>query len=339
MRYKVKKFMATILVVMLITTLSIAFTGGITTGFAKDIVLNGTSGGLAGVWILIMGGAAEIVNDEYPEIAIRALPGGALVNEPRVGSGECDLGLGYPAFVAAALKGVDPYMVKYPHLKTVMAGFSKSFIHFVAGTEFVKKYNITSIKDIVDQKLPIRFATCTRGSMDEFAARKLWEAYGVTYDDIKDWGGKVYLTGDEDIARKMSDRMIDCFVEHIGAPAGSIIKLSTSRDLTLLPIDEEALNFLYKEWAFGKGYIEAEAYDFLSSDVRTTATFSVMLINDGVSEEVAYKITKAVCENVDRVHAIHRSLQWFDPKDAWKNTGGPLHPGAERYFKEKGYME
>ena len=339
MRRKANKFMMATLVVMLITALSITFTGVIATGSAEKTVLTGTSGGLAGVWILIMGGAGEIVNDVYPEIVIRAVPGGALVNEPRVGSGECDVGLGYPAFVAAALKGVDPYMVKYPHLKTVMAGFSKSFIHFVAGTDFIKKYNITSVKDIVDQKLPIRFATCTKGSMDEFAAEKLWKAYDVTYDDIKDWGGKVYLTGDEDIARKMSDRMIDCFVEHIGAPAGSIIKLSTARDLTVLPIDEEALDFLHEEWAFGKGYIKAAAYDFLGSDVRTTATFSVMLINDGVSEEVVYKITRALCENADRVHAIHRSLQWFDPKNAWKNTGGPLHLGAERYFKEKGYME
>ena len=58
-----------------------------------------------------------------------------------------------------------------------------------------------------------------------------------------------------------------------------------------------------------------------------------------LSPDVVYRVVKVVGENPDRVRKIHDSLKDFDPKVGWKDLGGPLHPGAEKFYREKGWMK
>ena len=73
-------------------------------------------------------------------------------------------------------------------------------------------------------------------------------------------------------------------------------------------------------------------------DVPAVVTAGELIINKDVPEDVAYTIIKILCENIEEVHKINPANKNFDPKTGWKNVAVPLHPGAEKYYKEAGYM-
>ena len=76
----------------------------------------------------------------------------------------------------------------------------------------------------------------------------------------------------------------------------------------------------------------------MERDATTLLTQSIMVVNKNVPDDAVYKYAKALCENVDKVKTIHKGLANFNPKNIWKDLGGPLHPGAEKYAREKGYI-
>lgn len=63
------------------------------------------------------------------------------------------------------------------------------------------------------------------------------------------------------------------------------------------------------------------------------------MVNKDVPDEVVYTILKIFDENIEQVYQIDRTNRYFIPEDGWKNVAVPLHPGAEKYYKEAGYME
>ncbi len=84
--------------------------------------------------------------------------------------------------------------------------------------------------------------------------------------------------------------------------------------------------------------IPKEAYG-LSRDVPTVATGNVILVREGISEEVVYQITRAILEHVDEFRSAHPSVQNFQPEMAVLGSILPYHPGAERYYREIGLLE
>jgi len=87
--------------------------------------------------------------------------------------------------------------------------------------------------------------------------------------------------------------------------------------------------------------IPVEEYENIESesDVTSVGYLMPIIVGEKVPEDVVYDLTKALCEHGEETRAVHRAWKNFDPKTAWQSTGGELHPGAIRYFKERGYME
>ena len=96
---------------------------------------------------------------------------------------------------------------------------------------------------------------------------------------------------------------------------------------------------MYKEYAFVKGRIPAGSYGIVEADLPSPESPTMMTANAKLSADVVYRVVKVMGENPDRVRKIHDSLKEFDPTDGWKDLGAPLHPGAEKYFREKGWMK
>ncbi len=163
-----------------------------------------------------------------------------------------------------------------------------------------KKTGVRTVQELIEKKLPIRVSVSPVGSVDEFSLRKILEIYGVSYRDIRGWGGRVFFAGYSN--------------------AASLLK-------------EE-------DYAYSRGVIPRSVYpDMMDQDVMTPVMGTVIICHKSVPEEVVYAITKALCENKDRLPEIHKSMKVFDPETAWKGSAAPLHPGAERYYKEQGYMK
>jgi len=302
----------------------------------KKVKLNFTAGGVGGEWYVMAAGVADMIKEKAPWIEMTVLPGGGTLNNVRVGKGEVESGWGLNPFVVASLKGEDPYKEKYPDIRVLGGSFGDTYLHFMVAEDT----GITSIDKLVEKKYPLKIGVGRAGVSGEWAFRKLMEKhYKVSYADIKAWGGTVSLTGYPEIATNLKDRHLDFGFINIAPPAAVIQEAALGRKLILLPFIKEQLEFMKREMGFSIGVIKKEAYPgVLKEDIPTAFMGTVFMVHQKADPGVAYEITKILCENASRLPTIAKCMADFKPEIAWKDMPAELHPGAVRYYKEKGYM-
>lgn len=302
----------------------------------KKVKLNFTSGGVGGEWYVMAAGVADMIREKAPWIEMTVLPGGGTLNNARVGKGEAESGWGLNPFVVTSLKGEDPYKEKYPDIRVLGGSFGDTYLHFMVAEDT----GITSIDKIVEKKYPMKIGVGRAGVSGEWAFRRFMEKYyRVSYADIKAWGGTVSLTGYPEIATNLKDRHLDFGFINIAPPAAVIQEAALGRKLILLSFTKEQLEFMKREMGFSIGVIKKEAYPgVLKEDIPTAFMGTVFMVHQKVDPDVAYEITKILWENASRLPTIAKCMADFKPEIAWKDMPAELHPGAVRYYKEKGYM-
>ena len=305
--------------------------------YAAKARVTWTAGGTGGGWFVMAGGIAKIVQEKNPNIQINVIPGGGTKNQPVVGSNKAELGWALPPFVVLARKGADLYKgKKYEDIVVLGGGFSQNYLHVMAAQDT----GVKTMAEFRDYPKPIRVSPGKIGVSGEFTYRKMLEEYFKTsYDDIKKKGGKVIFTGYTGISTNLKDRHIDFACINIAPPAAIIQEASLGRKLTIISWPDDLLQLMKTKYGYGIGVIKKEMYPgLLTEDIPTATMGTVLMAHKSLDPEVAYQIIKIISENKDRLPAIHKSLG-FDPKVGWKDLPGPLHPGAERYYKEMGYMK
>jgi len=294
-----------------------------------------TVGGLGGVWYTMFTGIAELVKEKDPGVIIRVIPGGGLIAVQKVGEGASELGFGFPWTVADGRAGREPFKAALPDVRGVMSGFGSSYLQFVVD----KRFGAASMDEIFKKKMPIRITVDRVGTTDELALRRVMGFYKMTYEDLAKAGGKVSHAGYNDQATLFKDRQVDAMFQNIAVPSSSVLEAKVGREVILLGFPPEVMEYMYKEYAFVKGEIPAGAYGLTDKPLPSPESPTMMTANAKLADDVTYRVVKVVGENPDRVRKIHDSLKAFDPTTGWKDLGAPLHPGAEKYYREKGWMK
>ncbi len=298
------------------------------------VTIKAAAGGAGGGWYQAFSQIAQLVKENEPSINIKVVPGSGLANPPRVNSGEVQLGFAFPPFINAASNGKKPYKKAHPDIRTIAVGFGKNPLQFVV----TEDSGITGIEEIVKNKTPLKLAADRMGTTDEWCTKTVLGFYKVTYKDIKKWGGKVMHLGYGDIETSLKDRNADSTFVIISPPASIITSVAISRPIRLLEMPQPLMDYLVNEWSFSPAVIEKGTYKGQDKDVRTALLSTAILVNKDVPEDVVYKITKVILENVDRIRKISPTFKDFDPAKAVIGTGADLHPGAKKFGQEKGYL-
>jgi len=296
---------------------------------------NATVGGLGGVWYTMFTGIAELVKEKDPGVIIRVVPGGGLIAVQKVGEGASEFGFGFPWTVADGVAGREPFKAALPDVRGVMSGFGSSYLQLVVD----KKFGATSLDEIFKKRMPLRIAVDRVGTTDELALRRVIAFYKMTYEDLAKAGGKVSFAGYNDQSTLFKDRQVDAMFQNIAVPSSSVLEAKVGRDILLLGFPLDVMEYMYKEYAFVKGEIPAGAYGLTDKPLPSPESPTMMTANAKVAPDVVYRVVKVVGDNLDRVRKIHDSLKGFDPTNGWKDLGAPLHPGAEKYYREKGWMK
>jgi hypothetical protein len=174
----------------------------------------------------------------------------------------------------------------------------------------------------------------------EWSLVKILNYYKSSYEDIKKKGGKVLFTGYTEIATNLKDRHIDFAAINIAPPASIVQESALGRTLRILPWPEDLRKYMKEEFSFSYDVIKKASYpEVLTEDVPTVGMGTVIMVHKDMSDDVAYTLTKLTNEMKDRLPAIHKSMEVFNPAVAWKDQPVPLHPGAIKYYKEKGLMK
>jgi len=206
---------------------------------------------------------------------------------------------------------------------------------------FIKKYNVTTIEEALRQKLPIRIGCSPKGSMDERVVDMLLGHFGVTYADVKSWGGDVVHGGGSDLASMVKDGKLDYMLDHTSAQSSTMVEIAMTAKVRFLQWEDATLDWFATQ-GFERVVLPANSFSGQTTDIIDAGTPDCIYVSKTMSDDIAYALTKGMCENRDELVKQYSSIAPFDPKTAWmpsKLGNVPLHPGAERYYREMGYMK
>jgi TRAP transporter TAXI family solute receptor len=207
-----------------------------------------------------------------------------------------------------------------------VGGIYSNYIQIVASAD-------SGIKTLADLKGK-RISVGAPKSGTELNARAVLKAAGITYGDF----AKVeYLPFGESV-ELMKNRQLDVTLQSAGLGVSSLRDLATSQKIVVVPIPADVVKKI-GDAAYQPATIPANTYDGQDHDVPTAAIQNFLVTREGVSADVVYKMTKAVFENKDALVAAHTAAKGIDKANAVKSLPVPLHPGAEKYFKEIGVLK
>jgi TRAP transporter TAXI family solute receptor len=292
-----------------------------------ETFINILTGGTSGVYYPLGVALSEIYGQAMPDTRVQVQSTKASVenlNLLQQGRGELAFALGDS--VKDAWEGNADAGFKAPLSKLrAIAAIYPNFIQIAA----LKDANATTITDLKGKSISVGAAK----SGTELNARKIFAAAGMSYDDL----GKVeYLPFSESV-ELMKNRQLDATFQSSGLGNAALKDLSTTQDVTFvaIPADIAAkLGAPYKP-----GVIPAGTYPGQDADVPTVAITNILVTRADVSDEEAYQMTKLLFEHLDTLKAAHAAAGGISLEAAVQGLPIPLHPGAEKYYREKGLIK
>ena len=297
------------------------------TTHAADFI-NVLTGGTSGVYYPMGVALSQIYGKAMPnaKASVQATKASAEnLNLLQAGRGEIAFTLGDA--LSDAWKGNEEASFKTPLKKLRgVAGIYSNYIQIVASTD-------SGIKTLADLKGK-RVAVGAPKSGTEINARAILKAAGMTYKDL----GKVeYLPFGESV-ELMKNRQIDATLISAGLGVSAIRDLATAVKMIVVPIPADVVAKI-NDPAYIAGTIPANTYEGQTTAVTTVAIENFLVTHEGVPAETIYKMTKAMYENLDQMVAAHAAAKAIKREDGPRYMPLPLHPGAEKYYREVGLIK
>jgi uncharacterized protein len=296
---------------------------------AKPVSLTIATATMSGNWYPLGGGIAKIINDSFrgKYTATVVTSSGTQENTRRIDKGQVQLALGSARQCYEAWKGLPP-LYKKP-LK--VAGIAAHYGAFNALLVSAKS-GIKTVSDIKTKKAKI--STYLPGhELNLLATSYVLKPNGVEVSDFK----RQQYDMTENLAN-FKDGHIDGFFANISVGMGSIVELARTRDLVWVEFGQASFDAVGKS-PFAPFYTvdTLPADSFPNQPAYTSLGYRYQIICDpDLSEEVVYNVTKALWENMDQIYAINPGFKAGTFENACRNLVVPPHPGALKYYKEKG---
>ena len=266
----------------------------------------------------------QLLEQEIPGLEITVRPGAGLINIKGISKNKAELAWGNVISTVDALSGRPPFKKPIENLCNLAAFYYQYAQIPVTDPE------ISSIADLQGTSV----GTLPRGNTTEVAARSILGLYGILYENLR----KINFVSITDQVNMMKDGQIDAAILITSVPAAGIIDLTSSREITLLPISDEKFELLEREnpgWS--RAVIPANTYPGQSKEIPT-ARFQMHLIANcsEISEMTAYKIVEALARRGNELSAVTAMLEGYDINMMSKYIGVPFHPGAKLFYMENG---
>ncbi|HJD96716.1 TAXI family TRAP transporter solute-binding subunit [Mailhella massiliensis] len=285
----------------------------------------------------------EVLGDKLGSNTINVQPistGGA-ASALLIEKGQVKIGTGSNIPVKKLAEGT--YDKSFKPLTKVAALFGGSDITW--GTvmftdDFVKKTGFTTLEEVVAAKYPVRIVTKAKGSFGMDGATDMLECMGVTWKDIESWGGSHTHIAPATMADMLKEGQADVSMDVVSIGQAAFSELCLTSKMHVVQLSEKtraAMN--------AKGYanmtMPANSWNGQEKPVETVVGCECILVSKDIPEDIAYIITKTICENKEKLTSIVPAMRYFQPEKAWDPLycGIELHPGAAKYFREAGFMK
>ncbi len=285
------------------------------------------TGGTAGVYYPLGGAMAQLITEKYPNIEVTAQATGATGENLRlIQAHDIDLAIVQNDLTHAAFNGEAPFTGKQEDLRAI-ARLYPEYLHVVATTES----GIKRMEDFKGKKISVG----ARGSGNEANCRQIFDSFGLNYTNIE----PIFLPYGE-TADMIKDRQIDALVFTIGTPNPAIQDITTLQSLVFVPVDGAQRDEVVSKFPYlTKDTLPANTYNGQTAPVETLSVQAVLIANKNLSDDTVYSITKAIFDNLPELTTAHNTASLFSAERFMDGVTIPLHPGAERYFREKGLIK
>lgn len=296
------------------------------TAAKADEFINVLTGGTSGVYYPLGAALANIYGEKIPGARTQVQSTKASVenlNLLQAGRGEIAFALGDSVKLAWEGDKEAGFKKKLDKLRGIAAIYP-NYIQIVAS----KTSGIKTLADLKGKSVSVGAPK----SGTELNARKILAAAGISYDDL----GKVEYLPFAESVELMKNRQLDATLQSAGLGVASIKDLSSSMDVNIVSVPASVVDKLGAPYVARD--IPAGTYDGQDSDVGTVAIVNFLVTREGVSDDTAYQMTKQLFENLPTLEAAHSAAKMIKLENAIKGMPLPLHPGAAKYYKEKGLM-
>jgi TRAP transporter TAXI family solute receptor len=289
------------------------------------------TGGVTGVYYAVGGAVCRLMNKSRAETGLRCSvesTGGSVFNVNAIRSGELDFGLTQSDIQYNAVKGEGQLKGNAdPDLRAVFSVHPEPFTVLAR-----KDAGVTKFEDFKGKRFNVgNPGSGTLASMEELLRQMGWTK--------SDFSLAAELKADEQ-GTALCDNKIDGFFYGVGHPSAAIQDPTIACGAKLIPLVGPAVDALVKDHPYyAKATIPAGMYANNPDATQTYGVLATVVTSAKVPDTTVYAMVKAVFENFDEFKKLHPAFAHLDPKDMIMNgLSAPLHPGAVKYYKEKGWM-
>jgi len=300
---------------------------GATTVHAAEFI-NVLTGGTSGVYYPLGVSLTQIYGKAMPDAktSVQATKASAEnLNLLQAGRGEIAFTLGDT--LSEAWKGNADVGFKAPLGKLrAVAAIYPNYIHFLASADA----GIHSLADLKGKRVSVGAPK----SGTELNSRAILKAVGMSYQDF----AKVEYLGYAESVELMKNRQLDATLLSSGLGVAAVRDLATALKIVVIPIPAEVVAKI-GDAAYQSGTIPANTYTGQTADVHTVLVPNYLVTHEGVPTETVYKMTKSMVENLDAMATAHAAAKAIRKERMAVGAPLPLHPGAEKYYREAGLLK
>ncbi|MDL2317487.1 TAXI family TRAP transporter solute-binding subunit [Eubacteriales bacterium OttesenSCG-928-A19] len=300
---------------------------GIAPSAHAETFLSIATGGTSGTYYPLGGDIANLFNSTIDGIKANAqATGGTAENLRLINAGDAELGTVQNDVSAYAFEGIDSFDGEVIDTFSVITSLYPEVVQLVARADV----GIDSIEDLKGKRVSVGAA----GSGTYFNAIHMLEAAGMSLDDIDEQFLSFSESGDA-----AKNRQIDAFFCTAGIPNAAITELTSGSEAKVIALDGATIDAMIAAKPFYVDFtIPGGTYPGIDDDVRTVAITALLVCTNDLDEDLVYQMTKSLYEKGDELltHAKKTEITLDTALDGVGNL--PIHPGAERYYKEVGLM-
>ena len=312
--------------------LALGLTTLATPGVAQQKFVTIGTGGVTGVYYAVGGAVCRLLNKDRAKHGIRCSvesTGGSAFNINTIQAGELDFGIAQSDVGFNAIKGEGQYKGKaFPDLRSVYSVHPEPFTVLAR-----KEANISKFEDFKGKRFNVgNPGSGTRASMEVLLDAMGWK--------LSDFALASELRADEH-GPALCDNKIDGFFYAVGHPSANIQDPTTTCAAQLISLTGPAVDQLVKQYPYyAKATIPGGMYANNPKPTETYGVLATLVTSAKVPEASVYQLVRATFENFDEFKKLHPAFANLKPEEMIKNgLSAPLHPGAEKYYKEKGWLK
>jgi TRAP transporter TAXI family solute receptor len=312
----------------IVICVSVLFVAGVFSGaMAQELKLILATGGTAGTYYPFGGAMAKIWNAKVPGVNVTAQATGASAENVRlINKKEVELALVQSDTIDFAYHAKEAFKERLTKMNAMAVLYPEIIQIVVRGDSKIKNFG-----DLKGVKIGVG----APGSGTEANFRQLLEAHGMKKEDVK----AQYLSFAES-AEQFKDRHIDAFIVVAGIPNAAIMDVAVMQSIRILSLPDDRVAHLTRKYPFlSPALVPPNTYKNQPSGVKTIAVSAVLIASSDLKEEAVYKLTRALFENQTELASAHAKGKELYLKTAMKGVSIPFHPGAIKYYKEKGVMK